>query len=427
MRDTLIIYLFVALLPFFSFSNEKNYCGSSTPWQLPICAKTKKELSRKSDILYPLLVESLRRKTALPEAVRKAGKAVFNIGIQNEHSQWKHRGGSGFFLFNVNTFYTNHHVLSYLFKEGKILNWNEVIFRDQTGDERNFKVTGVKFVSAMRDVAVLSVEDYNGPVLDLAMSSPEKQSYIIGYPYLRDRIEDGPQFRIQSVHNTFDVEDIHYGTFPELLDSYYRLTNFGGSSGGPMINRKGKVEAVFSNAVSSRLTTAFLLTRKINFLTERLKNSKKIFQSIQEAKEMMIKDKKALIRLAQSENPAAQYALITMFDKDDLTIMPDLNSIIADLDHILMRHLRVAATGIKHSIEKKTDKKLLHTTWYELGAFLYYEHNNLQQACRVFWKKAGELGHPYVRSNFVIIPYKQDVIYCEHLGERENGIPPALY
>ena len=62
-------------------------------------------------------------------------------------------------------------------------------------------------------------------------------------------------------------------------------------------------------------------------------------------------------------------------------------------------------------IEKIANKNVLHATWYEAGAYVYYKDNDFDTACK-FWKKVGELGHPYVRSNFTIIPYKKDIIYC---------------
>ena len=74
-------------------------------WHLSVCADTKELLSRKSNILGSLLEESVIRKTAIPKAVREAGKAVFNIGVQHYDPELKYKGGSGFFLFDINTFF----------------------------------------------------------------------------------------------------------------------------------------------------------------------------------------------------------------------------------------------------------------------------------------------------------------------------------
>ena len=417
----LLFSLFI-FLPSFVFSSEGKYCDSVPLWHLSVCADTEELLSRKSNILGSLLEESVIRKTVIPEAVREAGKAVFNIGVQHYDPELKYKGGSGFFLFDVNTFFTNHHVLYSLFNEEGVLDWSEVVFKDQRGNKRNFRVTGVKLVSVFHDVAVLSVEGYEGPVLDLAMSSPkapppyvmgQAHSYIIGYPRNND---DESKFKIQSVHSAFDITDIRYGVFPELVDSFFRITNFGGSSGGPMVSREGKVEAIFSSMIRSELTTPFLVARKINSLIEKIKNSKKISHSVQEAKEMMMADREALVELAQSGNANAQFELIFEYP-GDLVISRDLVTMLEQLDHVLKQHIWVAAK-LDNNIEEKINKDnkdLLHTTWYEMGASVYYnkyyDKNDLKIACD-FWNRAGQLGHPYIRLNFVVIPYKKDIIYC---------------
>lgn len=415
MKSTLIInlfiYLFVALLPFFAFSskiNKKDYCNSLDLWEISLCAKNKEEFLRKSNVLNNLLQSSLFRKNFLPKKVLEAGKAVFHFVVRHRyHKEFYVGTGSGFFLFNNNTLFTNHHVLSYLLNERGILNWNEIVFKDQNGNKRSFSVKGVKFLSEIYDVAVLEVEGYEGPILDLAVHSPQEQSYIMGYPKDKGKKE----FKIQSVYSAFDITGVYYGVFLELFDCYYGV-NFTGSSGGPMVNQQGKVEAVFSNMVHSS-RCSFLLTRKIHFLAEQLKKSTQVFHSVQEAKEMINRDRGTTIELAQSGNPAAQYALFYEVDKVADT---DLKKKILGVDHILVRHFEVKRKGLKYITDRQkiNSKNLLHTTWYEAGVYASYVDDDINAACE-FWKKAGELGHPYIRSNFVFLPrrrYEHDIIDC---------------
>ena len=253
LKPGLIFFLF----SFPVYSDEGKVCDLLEPWEVRVCSETEEGLTHISETLHAQLEASLIRKKVLPEKVTAAGTVVFNIGIQYEWREWNwsFSGGSGFFMFDNRTFFTAYHVLEGLL-DG-ISHWNKIVFKDQKGVQHDFKVKAVKFMSKRRDMAVLEVEGYDGPVLEMSRKPPQEQSYIMGYP-------EG--FKIQSVR-AFEATDIHYGAFLELFDCYYGVS-FGGSSGGPLVSREGKVEGVFTSmmGVSQYNCSHFLLARKLDFL-----------------------------------------------------------------------------------------------------------------------------------------------------------------
>ena len=198
------------------------------PWNpgiFPFCGTTDEEIVIKSKHLHNQLEASLLRKKILPEEVTEAGKAVFRIGVQHTHLQWSWNfsGGSGFFMFDNRTFVTAYHVAEFLLSS----DWNEVVFKDQNGNQHEFQIKGVKFVSRLRDIAVLEVAGYEGPFLEPSTEPIKEQSYILGY---------SEEFKIQSAQ-AFQATNILYGAFSELFDCYYGA-NFGGSSGGASFEQK---------------------------------------------------------------------------------------------------------------------------------------------------------------------------------------------
>ena len=426
MKRKIIVHFFILFslvvpsVPAFAFHTQGGYCDLLFV-DLTVCAENKAEFLRKSEALSGILLRSLERKTMLPEKVTEAGKAVFQFFVQYEYHEigssevgyleagYSEAGyseaGSGFFLFNKNTLVTNQHVLEFILNDMDISNWNKIVFRDQEGETKDFSVKGVKFVSKLHDLAVLEVEGYEGPVLDLAAHSPQEQSYFMGYS--ADSATEPSKLKIQSVQNAFDITDILYGAFIELLDCYYGFS-FSGSSGGPMVNRQGKVEAVSSNMVDST-GCPFLMARKVNFLYEKLNKDVKTSHSVQEAKVIIKADKENTIELARSGNKEAQLELRYRLDTiEDV----DLKNKILDLDHILTRHLKVSQGGLDYLVYNGMNSEdLLHSTWYAAGNYAYQEED-IKTACE-FWEKAGQMGHPYVHPPYVIFPdSRENVIYC---------------
>ena len=426
--------LFSLLFSFSVFSNQEKICELLEPWKISICSETNEKLSHVSNTLHTQLEASLIRKKVLPEETIEAGKAVFNIGIQYELHEWSWNfsGGSGFFMFDTQTFFSAYHVLGPLLDN--ISQLSEIVFKDQNGNSQEFEVKGIKFASKLRDIVIFEVEGYDGPVLELSLEPPQEQSYIMGY-------SEG--FKIQSVR-AFEATDIHYATFIELFDCYYGV-NFGGASGGPLVNQKGKVEGVFTNMVDPplRVCNHFLLARKLDFLAEK-GETVRIYDSIEEIKELMDSEENNFVTLAEEGNMNAQYELL---DEESFlnsaqevkeaitsgnTLM--LNALMSEAtfrflnaidDNLLDKALNKIKTKVPFIGEEAeiteilvsfieegvAASELLPVTWYKMGAITYYISKNLEKACD-FWNKARQTGHPFVFSDFVVVP-PLDIIACE--------------
>lgn len=269
-------------------------------WQIPVCAATDEERTRKSNMLHAQLETSLLRKNILPEKVINAGPVVFNIGFQDISCQRDRnfQGGSGFFMFDTRTSFTAYHAMEFLLNN--ISDWNEVVFKDQTRNQKEFKIKGVNFVSRLGDIAVLEVEGYQGPVLEVSTESPREQFYIIGYPKT--------EFEIQSVR-TFEATDIYYGAFMELFDCYYGF-NTNGASGGLLVNRAGKVEGVFSSKITSSFSTCdFRLIGKLHLLIAEMKTTE-TYDSIEEVKRLIHFETMKVVRLAVEGDMNARFELL---------------------------------------------------------------------------------------------------------------------
>ena len=134
------LYILFTLFSFSVFSNHEEHCDLLKPWKLPVCAQTAEERAYKSNVLSQQLEESLTRKKIIPEEVIDSSKAVFKIGIQSTFREWSwnFEGGSGFFMFDKRTFLSAYHVLEF-FGEN-ISHWKEVVFKDQNGNQNDFKI-----------------------------------------------------------------------------------------------------------------------------------------------------------------------------------------------------------------------------------------------------------------------------------------------
>ena len=419
------IYFFLLFFsPFSVFatsihSNEIKFCDVLDPWKIQVCAVTDKEGALKSNHLHTHLKASLLRKKMVPKEVEEAGEAVFQIGIQYTFLDWNwnFNGGSGFFMFNERTFFTAYHVLEPLLNQ--VSDWNEIVFKDQNGNQREFTIKGMKFASLVHDIVVLEVEGYEGPVLELSKESLKEPSpsYIIGYSI---RYLEG--FKIQPVRS-FEAADNHYGAFLELFDCYYGF-NFTGSSGGPLLNREGKVQGVFTNLVNAPHSgCSFLLARKGDFLSEEAQSNKPINNTIEKAKDTLFSEQDKTMELAMNGDINALIELIFYNREIASTLLLDMEEILpssnALIRHILMKLslMDIESPDVINRTEM-IDRKItssqdtLSLTWYSKGVIAYYLEENLEKACG-FWDKARQMGHPFVSSDFVIVPEEWDIISCK--------------
>lgn len=428
-------YISCLLFSFSIFSSHEEHCELSMPWKLPVCAQTTEEISDKSNVLSQQLAESLKRKKVIPEQVIESSKTVFRIGTQNTFRgwSWNFEGGSGFFMFDNRTFLSAYHVLEF-FKEN-ISHWREVVFKDQNGNQHDFKIKGVRFASKVHDMVVFEIEGYDGPILEPSERPPQEQSYVIGY--------NQDDVQIQSFTHPFDATNIHYGLFIELFDCYYGF-NFNGFSGGPLVNKTGKVEGVFSNSVNSPLSVncGFSMARKVNSLTEEIKTSV-MYHSFEQFKKFMQEEEVKAITLAEMGDMNAKITISELLTTDSSRILTS--------DNALAQHLLMLTIIMNYKMEALSDNlmqesedpiinivtkslkdensiqslllsladdimtaskphQLLSVTWYERGVAAYSIDGDLETACQ-FWDKARQTNHPYVLSDFVMIP-DMDIVRC---------------
>ena len=403
------LYILFLFFSFSVFSNHEEHCELLMSWEVPVCGPTAEERTYKVNILSEQLAASLERKRALPKKVIKAGKTVFNIGTEKAFRDYSgnpeqdFRGGSGFFMFDDRTFFSAHHVLGALLNE--ISDWDEVVFKDQNGNTYDLKIKGVKFLSKLHDIVIFEIEGYDGPVLELSQEPPQNQSYVIGYP-------EG--FKIQSVINPFETTN-HYAAFIELFDCYYGY-DFIGASGGPLVNKEGKVEGVFGAGVETPLPTncGFTLAKKLDFLSEGIQME--VHDSIEKVKELMNSEENKLI----ADNDLIRHLrILATIEKRkmkaiDTGVTEKLEGKDSMIDEI-MRFIDNKAdeffVSIIDLIAAAESQQWLSVTSYEMGVAAYHIDDNLTEACH-FWNKARQTGHPFVLSDSVIIP-NLDIVRCE--------------
>ena len=409
---------------------EEDMCAMHPDLRITMCAQTSLGLDKKFAVLESFLKESVMAKQQIPEAVLTSGQAVFNIcfAYRFHNWTWDCKGGSGFFLFDNRTFITNHHILEGLIYKEEISNWDEVTFQDHTGKEVHFQIKGVKFLSKMHDIAVLEVEGYEGLVLNQAKQPPGKRSYVAGYP--------GGRFKVHPVRNLFPAGDIQYGAFREVFDCIYGV-NFSGFSGGPVLNPDGEVIAVFANTVNASSSCPLQMLKKLDFLSS---------QKIQKIQAFSVKD---LQRLRKFDKLAfSEKALYGDRTARFMYFYEELERFASywDLEYLSSEDLLFEAYAFGHNLAELLflnkvldgeegpigqkavvdtmlleDRDLLAATYFELALFFYENRKNVQKACEL-WKRAGDLGHPYIDSGAVILVSKGDVVFCSTASNLKTAL-----
>ena len=288
-------------------------------------------------------------------------------------------------------------------------------------------------------MVAFEVEGYDGPILELAKEPPQEQSYAIGYPQ--------DDLQIQPFTHPFEVTNIHYGAFIELFDCYYG-SNFNGLSGGPLVNKTGKVEGVFTEIINSpsSINCGFSMARKLDFLTEEIK-TRAMYHSFEQVKKLIQEEKMRVIALAEAGDMNAKIEARKVFVTDTSKVITSNNALAQHIlmvtiikDHkletfsdTLMQESRASRDSTINTLIKSLDDKnslqsllfsiaddiitasephqLLPVTWYERGVAAYNIDEDLEAACK-FWDKARQTKHPYVLSDFVIIP-DIDIVRCK--------------
>ena len=401
------------------FKNGEENCEMLESWKITICGENPQDLRNKSKALDHFMVQSLERKKQIPQGVREAGRAVFGIGAHNykhNHWSWDYAGGTGFVAFDENTFVTSQALLSEIFDN--ISSLDELLFKNQQGEEQNFKAVGLKFASATYNVAVLEIEGYKGPVLEFAKGEDSKgQSYILGHH--RGESLWTSQLKIYPAPHVFPFTDSRNEIFQEPFDCLYGY-NYSGMSGGPVTNRQGQVKTIFVSRTKSMFSCPVLNSRGLDvlFLPENLQS--KGISSLQEAKEYLQNDSEEMKRQAFEEGDIPALTEFVRRDIDILRVDDDYARDVINWGLEVSKYFRfiefidamINDTAYDRGWAKKPSSYLTPFMWYELGTSLYYNNQDLETACK-FWQKANEQAHPYIYSGFVfILKEGVDIVFC---------------
>ena len=208
--------------------------GASPPKISSRCSQTgraqkMKWLSLVLPFLRPAFELAEEPASSFTKTIREAEKSLVRIRLSN--SSISQSEGTGFFIGET-AIATNFHVIH------EMKDCRKISIQTPSGLETAFR--GIKHLSALNDLAVLETEGLpplerptHGPALKLAGeldSFPGDEAYILGFPR-------GKLRRIKAELITNDGFN------------YFCAANFSedmrGGSGGPFLNRKGKVMGVF--------------------------------------------------------------------------------------------------------------------------------------------------------------------------------------
>ena len=187
-------------------------------------------------LLFPLELYAHKVNT-WPLLIKNAQDAVALIEIADTESNNFTTLASGFFVQQNNLFVTNAHVIS------NILTQNPNNIKDAfskvsiSKNGKSYSIKSLKNISISDDLALLEVEGFPGPFLEITEPLLDEIVYIIGFP--------GGRFRRIKAH-TFDfhLPRRFYSLFPHISAG----ENLGGFSGSPVLNNRGQVMGVASQS-----------------------------------------------------------------------------------------------------------------------------------------------------------------------------------
>ena len=331
--------------------------------------------------------------------------AVLSIG-----SPWGRANG---FVVKGNVLVTNAHVLISLLGED-FLNENgdvplqAIVARDIQG--REFRIKNIQGMDLITDLALLRLENYTGPYLDLGPSIDGEvgEFYVVGFTG-RGIFLSEPTIKFT------DIDHLFYG-FANPLSEDPR-----GISGSVIVNEKREVLAVIAQA-----NTTELFAIKAEYPRKLLQQTHSQVIEGDEAVFEWINEKIATLKiLAREGNVYARYRLgIMTYNglgvKQDHQAAAHWFSLAAEQGHILAQEklafMYFKGMGVSSKVahwHKKAAERGEASSQFSLGfMYLYGERvrkNRLQGLC--WLKKAADQGHLGARRALDLLPLQEKARY----------------
>ena len=201
------------------------------------------------------------------------------------------KGAATGFFIDPHTLVTTAHAI---FK-GKQLIPIEKIHITQIGRAKkpSAKITGVKALSFIHDLAILQVAGYNGSYLAFGDLTPGEKVYTIGFPYLELNITTGQ--KVENRNSNYEV----IGYFPN---------RFLGASGSPLLNSQGKVIGVVNAAMKGSI-----YIKKSDSLKNLIKTLSPIHTQNDHPKQLADRVIEQTFQIAHLGDTQAQLALAWMY------------------------------------------------------------------------------------------------------------------
>ena len=239
-------------------------------------------------------------------------KVVFGSSIINFLVDRGKAHGTGFFV-DQQTLVTNYHVIAPLL----LFSFDNSDFEDLLEssyiekDEQRYAITDIINVSVVDDLAVLQVEGYQGPVLELAEEETHLGDVISipGFPSVDKIPEYTRTIRLQEITGTV-VDITAYCSLADISLTIDFFSVLGGASGSPILNTAGKVVGVLHSTGGESIVCG----TKIKHLKHLLQNPR--FQSVGIYDFMESKIFEILDQTIKEKDTIAQYRLATLLLQD---------------------------------------------------------------------------------------------------------------
>jgi len=161
----------------------------------------------------------------LADLIERSERSVVRIDVKGTDGEdWL---GSGFVIESAGVIVTNHHVI-----EGAAT--AQAVFQDG----RSFDIVGTKLLQADQDIAVVKIDAFDLPTLEIADQLPRKGELVVAFGSPHGLSFTASQGIISGIRDVTAEEAEGFGPVT-LLQTTAPISS--GNSGGPLINSQGKV------------------------------------------------------------------------------------------------------------------------------------------------------------------------------------------